>query len=138
MSSAVFFKGDTGSEDPASLFDAYALLGNLVGKRTYTSAPFSLSRLGVLGGVSDALLGLYAAAAILFALALLASGQSSSIIATLAGQIVSEGFIRWRLSVSLILPSRPHVRIVRLTHPFIRVTLQCSPSCDASSRAVSA
>lgn len=41
------------------------------------------------------------AAAILFALALLASGQSSSIIATLAGQIVSEGFIRWKLSVRL-------------------------------------
>ena len=38
-------------------------------------------------------------AAVLFALALLASGQSSSIVATLAGQIVSEGFIRWRLSV---------------------------------------
>ncbi|KAI0334040.1 natural resistance-associated macrophage protein [Cubamyces sp. BRFM 1775] len=70
LSSAVFFKGNTGTADPASLFDAYALLGNLVGKP----------------------------AAILFALALLASGQSSSIIATLAGQIVSEGFIRWRLS----------------------------------------
>ncbi|KAI0640106.1 natural resistance-associated macrophage protein [Trametes polyzona] len=70
LSSAVFFKSDTGDQDPASLFDAYDLLGNLVGKP----------------------------AAILFALALLASGQSSSIIATLAGQIVSEGFIRWRLS----------------------------------------
>ena len=46
------------------------------------------------------------AAAILFALALLASGQSSSIVATLAGQIVSEGFIRWRLSVRpLCLPA---------------------------------
>ncbi|KAI0778829.1 natural resistance-associated macrophage protein [Trametes elegans] len=70
LSSAVFFKGNTGSEDPASLFDAFDLLRDLVGKP----------------------------AAILFALALLASGQSSSIIATLAGQIVSEGFIRWRLS----------------------------------------
>ncbi|KAH9849187.1 natural resistance-associated macrophage protein [Lenzites betulinus] len=70
LSSAVFFNGNTGDQNPASLFDAYDLLGNLVGKP----------------------------AAILFALALLASGQSSSIIATLAGQIVSEGFIRWRLS----------------------------------------
>ncbi|EIW64452.1 natural resistance-associated macrophage protein [Trametes versicolor FP-101664 SS1] len=70
LSSAVFFNGNTGDQDPASLFDAYDLLGNLVGKP----------------------------AAILFALALLASGQSSSIIATLAGQIVSEGFIRWKLS----------------------------------------
>ncbi|OJT03088.1 Manganese transporter pdt1 [Trametes pubescens] len=70
LSSAVFFNGNTGDQDPASLFDAYDLLGNLVGKP----------------------------AAIMFALALLASGQSSSIIATLAGQIVSEGFIRWKLS----------------------------------------
>ncbi|KAI9060480.1 natural resistance-associated macrophage protein [Trametes sanguinea] len=70
LSSAVFYNGDTGSEDPASLFDAFDLLKDIVGKP----------------------------AAILFALALLASGQSSSIIATLAGQIVSEGFIRWRLS----------------------------------------
>ncbi|RPD64659.1 Nramp-domain-containing protein [Lentinus tigrinus ALCF2SS1-7] len=70
LSAAVFFNGDTGSTGPASLFDAYDLLKTTVGKP----------------------------AAILFALALLASGQSSSIIATLAGQIVSEGFIRWRLS----------------------------------------
>ncbi|KAI0713126.1 natural resistance-associated macrophage protein-domain-containing protein [Cerioporus squamosus] len=70
LSAAVFFSGDTGSAGPASLFDAYDLLQTSVGKP----------------------------AAILFALALLASGQSSSIIATLAGQIVSEGFIRWRLS----------------------------------------
>ncbi|OSD00839.1 natural resistance-associated macrophage protein [Trametes coccinea BRFM310] len=70
LSSAVFYNGDTGSENPASLFDAFDLLKDIVGKP----------------------------AAILFALALLASGQSSSIIATLAGQIVSEGFIRWRLS----------------------------------------
>ncbi|TFK90084.1 Nramp-domain-containing protein [Polyporus arcularius HHB13444] len=70
LSAAVFFSGDTGSTGPASLFDAYDLLQSSVGKP----------------------------AAILFALALLASGQSSSIIATLAGQIVSEGFIRWRLS----------------------------------------
>ncbi|CDO73418.1 hypothetical protein BN946_scf185013.g52 [Trametes cinnabarina] len=70
LSSAVFYHGDTGTEIPASLFDAFDLLKGIVGKP----------------------------AAILFALALLASGQSSSIIATLAGQIVSEGFIRWHLS----------------------------------------
>lgn len=40
------------------------------------------------------------AAGIIFALALLSSGQSSSITATLAGQVVSEGFIEWRISVS--------------------------------------
>lgn len=41
------------------------------------------------------------AAATLFAVALLAAGQSSSIIATVAGQAVSEGFLQWRVSVWL-------------------------------------
>ena len=39
-----------------------------------------------------------AAASTLFALALLASGQNSTITATLAGQIVMEGFLRLRLA----------------------------------------
>jgi manganese transport protein len=38
------------------------------------------------------------AAAVLFALALLCSGQSSTITGTLAGQVVMEGFVRLRLS----------------------------------------
>jgi manganese transport protein len=38
-----------------------------------------------------------ATASSLFAIALLASGQSSTITGTLAGQIVMEGFIRWRV-----------------------------------------
>jgi manganese transport protein len=33
----------------------------------------------------------------LFAVALLASGQSSTITGTLAGQVVMEGFMRWRI-----------------------------------------
>lgn len=37
------------------------------------------------------------ASATLFAVALLASGQSSTITGTLAGQIVMEGFMRWRI-----------------------------------------
>ena len=41
------------------------------------------------------------APALLFAIALLACGQSSSIIATVAGQSVSEGFIQWSVSVRL-------------------------------------
>ncbi|KAI0931650.1 hypothetical protein AcW1_001011 [Taiwanofungus camphoratus] len=72
LASAVFYFGSDqmGSESPATLFDTYDLLHDSLGKP----------------------------AAILFALALLASGQSSSIIATLAGQAVSEGFIHWRVS----------------------------------------
>jgi manganese transport protein len=36
--------------------------------------------------------------AVLFALALLCSGQSSTVTGTLAGQIVMEGFMRWRIA----------------------------------------
>jgi len=37
------------------------------------------------------------AASVLFAVALLAAGQSSTITGTLAGQVVMEGFMRWRI-----------------------------------------
>lgn len=72
LASAVFYygSGDTGSADPASLFDAYDLIRDIVGQ----------------------------GAATLFAIALLSAGQSSSIIATVAGQAVSEGFLQWRVS----------------------------------------
>src|SRR5207248_7328785 len=39
-----------------------------------------------------------AAASILFAVALLASGQSSTITGTLVGQVVMEGFMHWKLT----------------------------------------
>ena len=42
-----------------------------------------------------------AAASTVFAVALLASGQNSAITATLAGQIVMEGFMNWRLAPPL-------------------------------------
>ncbi|OJA21566.1 hypothetical protein AZE42_10612 [Rhizopogon vesiculosus] len=69
---AVFYYGSgaRGSESPASLFDAHTLISNTIGK----------------------------AAALLFALALLASGQSASLVATVAGQSVSEGFLNWKVS----------------------------------------
>ncbi|HEX3147886.1 MAG TPA: Nramp family divalent metal transporter [Gemmataceae bacterium] len=38
-----------------------------------------------------------AAASVLFAVALLASGQSSTITGTMAGQVVMEGFLRWKV-----------------------------------------
>jgi len=41
------------------------------------------------------------AAGILYAIALLASGQSSTITGTLAGQVVMEGFMHWRMLPSL-------------------------------------
>lgn len=39
-------------------------------------------------------------AGILFAVALICAGQTAGITATLAGQVVSEGFIQWTVSVS--------------------------------------
>ncbi|KAG5732397.1 Manganese transporter pdt1 [Termitomyces sp. T112] len=70
LASAVFFYSSAEHGAPASLFDAYDLIRDLVGK----------------------------GAATLFAIALLAAGQSSSIICTVAGQAVSEGFLHWRTS----------------------------------------
>ena len=46
---------------------------------------------------------LFEAAAVVFAVALLSAGQTASITATLAGQIVSEGFLEWRVSVCCFL-----------------------------------
>ena len=46
------------------------------------------------------LLGTFVAST-LFAVALLASGQSSTITGTLAGQVVMEGFMRWRIQPSV-------------------------------------
>jgi len=45
----------------------------------------------------EPLLGTFAAS-LLFAVALLASGQSSTITGTLAGQVVMEGFLNWRVT----------------------------------------
>ncbi|KZP29358.1 natural resistance-associated macrophage protein [Athelia psychrophila] len=76
LAAAVFYYGagaDTTKTGPASLFDAHTLIRELVGKP----------------------------AALLFALALLAAGQSASMIATVAGQSVSEGFLRWRVSPAM-------------------------------------
>jgi manganese transport protein len=58
------------NEDPDWLKDAYLTLEPLLG---------------------------YTAASVLFAVALLAAGQSSTITGTLAGQVVMEGFLRWRV-----------------------------------------
>lgn len=69
LASAVFYKPGT---DPttADIYDAHSALLGIVGK----------------------------GAAVIFALALLSAGQSASLVATVGGQIVSEGFLRWRVS----------------------------------------
>ncbi|WVQ62957.1 uncharacterized protein L199_001106 [Kwoniella botswanensis] len=71
LAGAAFYYGDNdASADDADLFGAFALIKSYIGH----------------------------AAAIIFALALLCAGQSASITATLAGQVVSEGFINWKTS----------------------------------------
>lgn len=67
VAGAAFYYG-SGSREVGDLYDAYDLLHDTLGK----------------------------AYAVLFAIALLAAGQAASITCTLAGQIVSEGFINWR------------------------------------------
>ncbi len=69
LAASVFHKN--GMNDIASIEDAYALLSPLVGT---TLAP------------------------ILFAVALIASGQSSTVTGTLAGQIVMEGYLQIRIN----------------------------------------
>jgi manganese transport protein len=69
VASAVFHR--SGHFDVAAIQDAYKLLSPLVGA---------------------------AGASTLFAIALLASGQNSSITGTLAGQVVMEGFVNIRLA----------------------------------------
>ncbi|KAF7299224.1 hypothetical protein MIND_00871100 [Mycena indigotica] len=73
VAAMVFYYGhdiSTSNSESASLFDVYNVIERVVSK----------------------------GAATLFAVALLAAGQSSSIIATVAGQAVAEGFLNWRLS----------------------------------------
>ncbi|OBZ79852.1 Manganese transporter SMF2 [Grifola frondosa] len=71
IAAAVFFTSVASqSNAPAGLFDAH----DLIKERISNGAAF------------------------IFALALLCAGQTASITATLAGQIVSEGFIEWRVS----------------------------------------
>ena len=93
MASAVFYYGEgkdrSNSQDPASLFDAHDLLRQYVGKRERRIRQQLLLEVDRIP----------LAAAATFAIALLFSGQSSTIIATVAGQIVSEGFLNWSISV---------------------------------------
>ncbi|KAF8488988.1 smf Mn2+ and Fe2+ transporter [Hysterangium stoloniferum] len=69
LAGTVFFEAGDGSSD-AGLFEVHDLIGAKLGK----------------------------GAAFMFALSLLAAGQSASITATLSGQIVSEGFLEWKVS----------------------------------------
>ncbi|KAH8981466.1 natural resistance-associated macrophage protein [Lactarius hatsudake] len=69
LASAVFYKPGT-ETTTADIYDAHSALLEFVGR----------------------------GAAVIFALALLSAGQSASLVATVAGQIVSEGFLRWRVS----------------------------------------
>ncbi|KAF8489582.1 natural resistance-associated macrophage protein [Gautieria morchelliformis] len=73
LAGAVFFfdpNNGGGVTSPAGLFNVHDLINTKLGK----------------------------AAALMFAFALLCAGQSASITATLAGQIVSEGFLEWKVS----------------------------------------
>ena len=69
-----------------------------------------------------------AGAGVIFALALVCAGQTSSITVTLAGQIVSEGFIEWKFSVCKLVSYQSHNSILISPHGF--VSLAFSPEAD--------
>ncbi|TWP25088.1 iron/manganese transporter [Apibacter muscae] len=71
LAAATFYKA--GLHDIAGLHDAYRMLSNILGPM----APF------------------------LFAIALIAAGQSSTVTGTLAGQIVMEGYLHFRMNPAL-------------------------------------
>ncbi|MBW0465151.1 hypothetical protein O181_004866 [Austropuccinia psidii MF-1] len=95
---AFYYGGSTGPIQVADLASAFKLLKNRVGE----------------------------SAGYIFAIALLISGQAASITVTLAGQIVSEGFIQWR--------TRPVIR--RLATRLIGIVPSAIVAAVAGPRAV--
>ncbi|PPQ62803.1 hypothetical protein CVT24_000497 [Panaeolus cyanescens] len=83
LAATVFYNADNRNHDsPAGLFEAHDLIKQRLGD----------------------------GAALIFALALVCAGQTSSITVTLAGQIVSEGFIEWKMSASRACCFEPFLR----------------------------
>ncbi len=72
-----------------------------------------------------------AAASVLFAVALLASGQSSTFTGTLAGQVVMEGFVRFRLRPSA---RRLLTRSVAIVPALVVITLAGQGADDIDGR----
>lgn len=80
---------DASAPSSPGIFNIYDLILNTLGKGELLNFYCSLHHSYASPG-----------AALLFALALVFSGQAASITATIAGQVVSEGFILWDISVS--------------------------------------
>ncbi len=101
---ALTFYGKTGVEVPGGQFIEFSSDSDWIRIAYLTLAP-------LLGTVF---------ASILFAVALLASGQSSTITGTLAGQVVMEGFMHWRMKpwlrrlITRLLAIMPAVFIIGL------------------------
>lgn len=92
LAAAVFYYGDgksTSGTGVSDLFDAFDLVKHYIGPgpSLFYYSLFDHSRLH---------LPRPSAFAYIFAVALLAAGQSASLTVTLTGQIISEGFIQWR------------------------------------------
>ena len=104
MAAAVFFTGPGQNHNtPAGLFEAYDLIKSRIGDGSSLSdTPHRSPTLTIKLNPT--------AAALIFALALICAGQTSSITVTLAGQIVSEGFIEWKVSVCI--PNVPFVTVL--------------------------
>jgi manganese transport protein len=99
LAATVFFK--TGRTDVAEIKDAHHLLDQLLGT---SLAPF------------------------LFAIALIASGQSSTVTGTLAGQIVMEGYLRLRINPWV---RRLLTRLVAITPAVIVILINGEKDVDS-------
>jgi manganese transport protein len=99
LAAAVFFK--SGRTEVAEIKDAYRLLAPLLGS---------------------------SAAPVLFAIALIAAGQSSTITGTLAGQIVMEGYLRLRINPWL---RRLVTRLIAITPAVAVILLYGDDKIDA-------
>ena len=99
LAASVFFK--SGNTDVARIEDAHRLLAPLLGT---TMAP------------------------LLFAIALIAAGQSSTITGTLAGQIVMEGYLKLRINPWL---RRLMTRLIAVTPAFITIYFFGDEKIDA-------
>lgn len=114
----MFFYGpDSTPGSPAGLFEAHDFISNRLGNGQ------SFSHVGCRVKCQKC-----AGAGVIFALALVCAGQTSSITVTLAGQIVSEGFIEWKVSVCKLLRYQSHHSILIPPPGFISLAL--SPKVD--------
>lgn len=114
---AFYYQNSDIDPENADLFGAHALIKSYIGNAA--AVIFALALLCVSSGLPTHVQSILDTVELIRQ-----AGQSASITCTLAGQVVSEGFINWRVSVSLIFRQQRQRQGHMLTLP--------SPSSDES------